>query len=78
MPIKITYYFHENNHVALDRIRLTKISAIAQSYRQSSAWPIRLDLLAATHDRGQLQRHHMVGNLTVAQLVQHQSDFHFT
>src|SRR5262245_10556007 len=41
--------------------RLTKISAIAQSYRQSSAWPIRLDryqaLLAATHDRGQPQRH---------------------
>jgi len=42
--------------------RLTKISAIARSYRQSSAQPIRLDryqaLLAATHDRGQSQRHH--------------------
>src|SRR6516225_3405607 len=41
--------------------RLTRISAIARSYRQSSAQPIRLDryqaLLAATHDRGQLQRH---------------------
>src|SRR5262249_51984490 len=36
--------------------RLTKISAIAQSHRQSSAWLIRLDLLAATHDRGQRPR----------------------
>src|SRR5262245_1843452 len=42
--------------------RLTKISAIARSDRQSSERPIRLDryqaLLAATHDRGQPQRHH--------------------
>ena len=54
-------YEHAPEH-SVAHSRLTKISAIARSYRQSSAQPIRLDryqaLLAATHDRGQPQRHH--------------------
>jgi hypothetical protein len=33
MTIKITYYFHENNHVALDRI-LPTYQAVAAERRQ--------------------------------------------
>jgi hypothetical protein len=33
MAIKITYYFHENNHVALDRI-LPTYQAVAAERRQ--------------------------------------------